>query len=137
MPEGEPDGATQEDSILGTEPPTTDSHVMESVQEDIDPPPVESNVDAMQEDLLNEIYENTVHESGVKPGEGGAVEPLAPREAEKCQDGGESGGSKPSQKVELTEEQRAHMEANRLKALERAAAARARGSQWQPTQTAT
>lgn len=140
IPEGEPDGATQEDPILGTEEPlSTDNHVMESVQEDIDLPPVESNdMDAMQEDLLNEIYENTMHEPGTKPGEGYTGEPLARREAEKYQDGEESGGSKPSKKVELTEEQRARMEANRHKALERAAAARARLSQSQPTtETAT
>ncbi|XP_047057252.1 uncharacterized protein LOC124663617 [Lolium rigidum] len=137
MAEGELDGATQEDPILGTEPPSTDSHVMELVQEDIDPPLVESNdVDPMQEDLLNEIYQNTADEPGIRPGEGGAGEPLAPREAEKHQDGGTSGGSKPS-KIELTEEQKARMEANRLKALERAAAARARASQSQPTAETT
>lgn len=137
MPEGELDGATQEDPILGTEPPSTDSHVMELVQEDIDPPLVESNdVDPMQEDLLNEIYQNTADEPGIRPGEGGAGEPLAPRETEKHQDGGTSGGSKPS-KIELTDEQKARMEANRLKALERAAAARARASQSQPTAETT
>ncbi|KAK1665151.1 hypothetical protein QYE76_053310 [Lolium multiflorum] len=133
MPEGEPDGATQEDPILGTEHLSMDSHVMELVQEDIDPPLVEStDVDPMQEDLLNEIYQNAADEPGIRPGEGGTGEPLAPREAEKHQDGGTSGGSKPS-KIELTEEQKARMEANRLKALERAAAARARASQSQPT----
>lgn len=137
MPEGEPDGATQEDPILGTEHPSTDSHVMELVQEDIDPPLVEStDVDPMQEDLLNEIYQNTADEPGIRPSEGGAGEPLAPREAEKHQDGGTSGGSKPG-KIELTEEQKARMEANRLKALERAAAARARASQSQPTAETT
>ena len=76
-------------------------------------------------------------EPGNRPDEGGAEEPLAPRESEKYQDGGKSGGSKPG-KVELTEEQKARMEANRLKALERAAAARARASQSQPaTETTT
>ncbi|KAM0916009.1 hypothetical protein ACQ4PT_010450 [Festuca glaucescens] len=136
-PEGEPDGATQEDPILGTEPLSTDSHVMELVQEDIDPSLVEStDADPMQEDLLNEIYQKTADEPGIRPGEGGAGEPLAPREAEKHQDGGTSGGSKPS-KIELTEEQKARMEANRLKALERAAAARARASQSQPTAETT
>lgn len=125
MPEGEPDGATQEDPVLGTEPLSTDNHVMELVQED-DPPLVEStDVDPMQEDLLNEMYQNTADEPGIRPGEKIAGEPLPPREAEKYQDGGKSGGSKPS-KVELTEEQKARMEANRLKALERAAAARVR-----------
>jgi TIMELESS-interacting protein len=75
-------------------------------------------------------------EPGIRPGEGGAGEPLAPRETEKHQDGGTSGGSKPS-KIELTDEQKARMEANRLKALERAAAARARASQSQPTAETT
>uniref|UniRef100_A0ACD5TKE7 Uncharacterized protein n=1 Tax=Avena sativa TaxID=4498 RepID=A0ACD5TKE7_AVESA len=123
VPEAEPDGTTQEDPILGTDPAST-----ELVQEDTEPPVVESDdVDHMQEDLLNEIYQNTADESGTRPGE-----PLAPREAQKHQDGGDSGGSKPS-KIELTEEQKARMETNRLKALERAAAARARASQSQPT----
>lgn len=37
-----------------------ENHGLESVQEDIDPPMMESNdVDPMQEDLLNEIYKNT------------------------------------------------------------------------------
>jgi len=137
MPEGEPDGVTQEDPILGTESPSTDNHFTELVQEDIDPPLVEStDVDPMQEDLLNEIYQNTADEPGIRPGEGGAGEPLAPREAEKDQDAVKSGGSKPS-KIELTEEQKARMEANRLKALERAAAARARASQSQPATETT
>jgi TIMELESS-interacting protein len=71
-----------------------------------------------------------------RPGGEGAGEPLAPREAEKYQDGGNS-GNKPK-KIELTEEQKARMEVNRLKALERAAAARARASQSQPaTETTT
>ncbi|XP_044982725.1 uncharacterized protein LOC123449537 isoform X1 [Hordeum vulgare subsp. vulgare] len=132
IPEGEPDGTTQEDPILGTEPPLTDNH------EDVDPLPMESDdVDPMQEDLLNEIYEKeAVQEPEIRPGGGGAGEPVAPREAEKHQDGEENGGSKPS-KVELTEEQKARMEANRLKALERAAAARARASQLQPTTDTT
>ncbi|CAM0881382.1 unnamed protein product [Alopecurus aequalis] len=131
-PEEEPDGATQEDPILGTEPPS-----MELVQEDIDPPLVEStDVNPMQEDLLNEIYQNTAGEPGSRPGEGGPGEPLVPTESEKYQDGGKSGGNKPS-KIELTEEQKARMEANRLKALERAAAARARASLSQPTTETT
>jgi hypothetical protein len=45
------------------------------------------------------------HELATRPGEGDAGESLAPRVVDKHQDGGESGGSKPS-KVELTEEQR-------------------------------
>ena len=131
IPEGEPDGTTQEDPILGTEPPSTDNH------EDVDPFAMESDdVDPMQEDLLNEIYEKTADEPVIRSGDGGAEQPVAPREAEKHQDGEESGGSKPS-KVELTEEQKARMEANRLKALERAAAARARASQSQPTTETT
>jgi TIMELESS-interacting protein len=41
---------------------------MELVQEDIDPPLVESNdVDPMQEDLLNEIYQNTADVSHIIP----------------------------------------------------------------------
>ncbi|KAM3315604.1 hypothetical protein ACQJBY_034006 [Aegilops geniculata] len=125
------DGTTQEDPILGTEPPSTDNH------EDVDPFAMENDdVDPMQEDLLNEIYEKTADEPVIRPGDGGAEQPVAPREAEKHQDGEESGGSKPS-KVELTEEQKARMEANRLKALERAAAARARASQSQPTTETT
>uniref|UniRef100_M8BCX4 Chromosome segregation in meiosis protein 3 domain-containing protein n=1 Tax=Aegilops tauschii TaxID=37682 RepID=M8BCX4_AEGTA len=124
-------GTTQEDPILGTEPPSTDNH------EDVDPFAMESDdVDPMQEDLLNEIYEKTADEPVLRSGDGGAEQPVAPREAEKHQDGEDGGGSKPS-KVELTEEQKARMEANRLKALERAAAARARASQSQPTTETT
>ena len=48
------DGTTQGDPILGTESPSTDNH------EDVDPFAMESDdVDPMQEDLLNEIYEKT------------------------------------------------------------------------------
>ncbi|XP_037419684.1 primary amine oxidase-like [Triticum dicoccoides] len=131
IPEGEPDGTTQEDPILGTESLSTDNH------EDVDPFAMESDdVDPMQEDLLNEIYEKTADEPVIRSGVESTEQPVAPKEAEKHQDGEESGGSKPS-KVELTEEQKARMEANRLKALERAAAARARASQSQPTTETT
>ena len=41
---------------------------MELVQEDTDPPLVESaDVDSMQEDLLNEIYQNTADVSHTMP----------------------------------------------------------------------
>uniref|UniRef100_A0A8R7R7L9 Uncharacterized protein n=1 Tax=Triticum urartu TaxID=4572 RepID=A0A8R7R7L9_TRIUA len=46
----------------------------------------------------------------ITPGEVSSGESLAPREAEKHQDGGADGGSKPS-KVELTEEQKVRTEA--------------------------
>jgi hypothetical protein len=50
-----------EDPVLGTDAPLSDNHgTGPVVQEDADPP-MESNdvVDPMEEDLLNEIYENT------------------------------------------------------------------------------
>ena len=50
-------------------------------------------------------------------------------DAGKTQKQQDEAGSSKRAKIELTEEQRAHVEANRLKALERAAAARARASQ--------
>lgn len=52
-----------------------------------------------------------LQEPGIRPGEVGSREPLAPRETKKHQDGGDNGDSKPS-KVELTKEQ------YRLKAME-------------------
>jgi TIMELESS-interacting protein len=124
----------------------------------MDPPMDSNDVDLMQEDLLDEIYEKaadvsicplnfckryTSHKLQYSPlyscldtgSNKEASEPLAPKEAsshdaaagktQKQQDGASS--SKRA-KIELTEEQRARMEANRLKALERAAA-RARASQ--------
>ena len=54
------DGTTQEDPILGTEPPSMDYHVMEFVQEDIDPLLADSSdVDPVQDDLLKEMYTKT------------------------------------------------------------------------------
>ncbi|KAF0898246.1 hypothetical protein E2562_005838 [Oryza meyeriana var. granulata] len=57
IPEGEPDGATDEDPIFGTEAPVTENHGVDQVQEDIEPLFESNDVDPMQEDLLNEIYE--------------------------------------------------------------------------------
>lgn len=74
-------------------------------------------------------------EAQIPGGEGSnreAPEPSAAKETSLKQQE-EAGGSTKRAKIELTEEQRARMEANRLKALERAAAARARASQSQPT----
>ncbi|CAN6215525.1 unnamed protein product [Urochloa humidicola] len=140
-PPPEPDGTAPEDTFLGTE----ENHVADPAHEDlINPhPPMDSNdVDLMQEDLLNEMYEKAADEPQIPAGEGSnkeAPEPLVPKEAGSHEDAaskalkqqGEAGSSKRA-KIELTEEQRARMEANRLKALERAAA-RARASQSQPT----
>ncbi|PAN22207.1 hypothetical protein PAHAL_4G003800 [Panicum hallii] len=134
-PAGEPDGTAPEDPFLGTE----DNHATGPAHKDLMDPPMDSNdVDLMQEDLLDEIYEKAADDPRIPSGEGSnkeASEPLAPKEAsshdaaagktQKQQDGASS--SKRA-KIELTEEQRARMEANRLKALERAAA-RARASQ--------
>ncbi|CAN6162598.1 unnamed protein product [Urochloa humidicola] len=135
------DGTAPEDTFLGTE----DDHVTDPAHEDlIDPhPPMESNdMDLMQEDLFNDIYEKAADEPQIQAGEGSnkeAPEPLVPKEAgshedaaSKAQKQEEEAGSTKRAKIELTEEQRARMEANRLKALERAAA-RARASQSQPT----
>ncbi|OEL29844.1 hypothetical protein BAE44_0009142 [Dichanthelium oligosanthes] len=140
-PAGEPDGRAPEDPILENE----DNHVTDPAQEDLTDPPMERNdVDLMQEDLLNEIYEKAADEPGIPAGEGSrskkeAPEPSAPKEvrsshddaASKVQKQEEAGSSKRA-KIELTEEQRARMEANRLKALERAAA-RAHASQSKAT----
>ncbi|KAF8692374.1 hypothetical protein HU200_039704 [Digitaria exilis] len=133
-PTGEPDGTAPEDPFLGSE----DNHVANPGHEGSIDPLVEGNTDMdhMQEDLLNEMYEKAADEAPqTAAGEESnkeASEPSAPKEASshgnaagKVQE--EAGSSKPA-KIELTEEQRARMEANRLKALERAAA-RARASQ--------
>ncbi|CAD6335270.1 unnamed protein product [Miscanthus lutarioriparius] len=134
MPEGEPDGTAPEDPIFGTEAPLSDNHVTDPVQGDADQPMESDDVDPMEEDLLNEIYEKAADEPWIPAGEGTnkeIPEPSAPKEVnsmvQKPQDGAASDGPKPA-KIELTEEQKARMEANRLKALERAAA-RARASQ--------
>ncbi|CAL4904788.1 unnamed protein product [Urochloa decumbens] len=140
-PAPEPDGTAPEDTFLGTE----GNHVTDPAHEDlIDAhPPMESNdVDLMQEDLLNEIYEKAADEPQIPAGEGSnkeAPESLVPKEASSHEDAAskaqkqqDEAGSTKRAKIELTEEQRARMEANRLKALERAAA-RARASQSQPT----
>ncbi|KAK3142368.1 hypothetical protein QOZ80_4BG0345620 [Eleusine coracana subsp. coracana] len=132
------DGAAPEDPNMGTEAPLLDNHV-DSVPQDIHPA---IDMDTMQEDLLNEIYEKTDHEPQITAGEGiikEAPESLAPKEVslgkdplsevQKPQDGGGNASTSTNRaKIELTEEQKARMEANRLKALERAAA-RARFSQ--------
>ncbi|KAL6873526.1 hypothetical protein ACP4OV_013608 [Aristida adscensionis] len=131
MPEGEPDGTAPGDQTFETEAPFSDN-VTDSVR-DMDP---------MQEDLLNEVYEKAVDEPQIPAGEGPSKEAPQPSpkevslrddqpsRVEKLQDGAASASvSTNRSKIELTEEQRARMEANRLKALERAAAARARASQ--------
>ncbi|KAL6603408.1 hypothetical protein ACP70R_043769 [Stipagrostis hirtigluma subsp. patula] len=141
MPEGEPDGTAADDPISGTEAPLSDNHVADPVQEDVGPPVDSNDLDPMQEDLLNEVYEKTVDEPQIPAGEGGSKEPPQPSPKEvrshdnppsntqKVQDGAASASASTNRaKIELTEEQRARMEANRLKALERAAA-RARASQ--------
>ena len=51
------DGTAPEDPIFGTEAPLSDNHVTDPVQEDADPPMETNDVDPMEEDLLNEIYE--------------------------------------------------------------------------------
>ncbi|CAO2170473.1 unnamed protein product [Urochloa humidicola] len=140
-PAPETDGTAPEDTFLGTE----DNRVNDPAQEDLIDPhlPMESNdVDLMQEDLLNEMYQNTADEPQIPAGEGSnkeAPEPLVPKEASshedeasKAQKQQDEAGSNKRAKIDLTDEQRARMEANRLKALERAAA-RARASQSQPT----
>ncbi|XP_021305212.1 TIMELESS-interacting protein isoform X2 [Sorghum bicolor] len=132
MPE---DGTAPEDPIFGSEAPLSDNHVSDPVRGDADPPMETNDMDPMEEDLLNEIYEKAADEPWIPPaGEGTnkeIPEPSAPKEvnslAQKPQDGAASDGPKRA-KIELTEEQKARMEANRLKALERAAA-RARASQ--------
>ncbi|XP_006647951.1 TIMELESS-interacting protein [Oryza brachyantha] len=131
IPEGEPDGATAEDPIFGTEAPVTENHSVEQMEEDIDPPVGINDVDPTQEDLLNEIYEKAAVEPQI-PAVGGRAEDapqaMAPEEANPQRDPPRETQNQPA-KIHLTEEQRARMEANRLKALERAAAARARASQ--------
>ncbi|CAL4890699.1 unnamed protein product [Urochloa decumbens] len=140
-PAPEPDGTAPEDTFLGTE----DNHVTDPAHDDLidSHPPMESNdVDLMQEDLLNEIYEKAADEPQIPAGEGSnkeAPESLVPKEASSHEDAAskaqkqqDEAGSTKRAKIELTEEQRARMEANRLKALERAAA-RARAPQSQPT----
>ncbi|CAM0147193.1 unnamed protein product [Urochloa decumbens] len=135
------DGTAPEDTFLGTE----DNHVTDPAHDDLidSHPPMESNdVDLMQEDLLNEIYEKAADEPQIPAGEGSnkeAPESLVPKEASSHEDAAskaqkqqDEAGSTKRAKIELTEEQRARMEANRLKALERAAA-RARAPQSQPT----
>ncbi len=66
------------------------------------------------------------------PAVGGTAEEttpaMAPKEAKPQDDPPREAQNQPG-KIQLTEEQRARMEANRLRALERAAAARARASQ--------
>ncbi|WVZ78357.1 hypothetical protein U9M48_026084 [Paspalum notatum var. saurae] len=127
MPEGEPEETVPEDPIFGTEPPLPDDHVMDPVQEDADPPMGgNDDVDPMQEEMLNEIYENAAGEPQIPAEEGTNKETPAPLSGPKehvQKEQGEAGsdGTKRA-KMELTEEQRARMEANRLKALERAAA---------------
>uniref|UniRef100_A0A0E0K5I9 CCHC-type domain-containing protein n=1 Tax=Oryza punctata TaxID=4537 RepID=A0A0E0K5I9_ORYPU len=131
IPEGEPDGATAEDPIFGTEVPVTKNHGVDQVQEDTDIPVESNDVDPMQEDLLNEIYNKAADEPQI-PAVGGRAEEttpaVAPKEAKPQDDPPREAQNQPS-KIQLTEEQRARMEANRLRALERAAAARARASQ--------
>ena len=51
------DGTAPEDPIFGTEAPLSDNHVTDPVQGDADPPMESNDVDPMEEDLLNEIYE--------------------------------------------------------------------------------
>ncbi|XP_062234045.1 uncharacterized protein LOC133931223 [Phragmites australis] len=139
MPAGEPDGTTPEDP-METEAPLSDNRVAEPVQEDLDPPVESNDMDSMQEDLLNEIYEKAADEPQIPAGDGTnkeAPQPSAPKEvcshddppseAQKQQEEAASDGTKRA-KIQLTEEQKARMEANRLKALERAAT-RARASQ--------
>uniref|UniRef100_A0A0E0NLA6 CCHC-type domain-containing protein n=1 Tax=Oryza rufipogon TaxID=4529 RepID=A0A0E0NLA6_ORYRU len=131
IPEGEPDGATAEDPIFGTEVPVTENHGVDQVQEDIDIPVESNDVDPMQEDLLNEIYNKEADEPQI-PAVGGRAEETTPamasKEAKPQDDPPREAQNQPG-KIQLTEEQRARMEANRLRALERAAAARARASQ--------
>uniref|UniRef100_A0A0E0M7F6 Uncharacterized protein n=1 Tax=Oryza punctata TaxID=4537 RepID=A0A0E0M7F6_ORYPU len=116
------DGATAEDPIFGTEVPVTENHGVDQVQEDIDIPVESNDVDPMQEDLLNEIYNKEPQISAV----GGRAEEttpaMAPKEA-KPQDDSPREAQDQLGKIQLTEEQRACMEANRLRALEWAAAA--------------
>ncbi|TKW23592.1 hypothetical protein SEVIR_4G301500v4 [Setaria viridis] len=119
-PAGEPDGTAAEDAFLGTE----DNHAIDPAHGDLMDPPMERNdVDLMQEDLLNETYGKAADEPRIPGGEGSnkeAPEHPAPKETSLKQQ--EEAGSTKRAKIELTEEQRARMEANRLKALERAAA---------------
>ncbi|KAL5207414.1 hypothetical protein ABZP36_031849 [Zizania latifolia] len=130
-PEGEPDGATAEDPVSGTEAPLTENHGLDQVQEDIDPLVESNDVDPMQEDLLNDIYKKAADEPQI-PAAGKRTEEapqtIAPKEFNSHDDPPREAQKQPS-KIQLTKEQRARMEANRLKALDRAAAAHARASQ--------
>uniref|UniRef100_A0A0E0M7F8 Uncharacterized protein n=1 Tax=Oryza punctata TaxID=4537 RepID=A0A0E0M7F8_ORYPU len=155
---GRGDGATAEDPIFGTKVPVTENHGVDQVQEDIDIPVESNDVDTMQEDLLNEIYNKaadvihggynhfnlaylstgytteesvTLQEPQISAVGGRAEETtpaMAPKEAKTQDDPPREAQDQPG-KIQLTEEQRARMEANRLRALERAAAARSRASQ--------
>ncbi|GAB4850674.1 hypothetical protein Ancab_029985 [Ancistrocladus abbreviatus] len=81
--------------------------------------PKGGNADEMQEDILNEIYNQTVKEAsqtfqtdippGQNMGKDSLVEP-------------QDNGNKSNNPVQITDEQKARMEANKLKALERASA---------------
>ncbi|KAH9624339.1 hypothetical protein KSS87_006704 [Heliosperma pusillum] len=87
-------------------------------QEDL---PFNSNVaDEMHEDILNEIYNTTAEESSHSlKGDHASVADMPPsKQFDKSPDG----GSTRAGVDEVTEQQKALMEANRLKALERAAA---------------
>ncbi|XP_072995882.1 uncharacterized protein [Typha latifolia] len=97
----------------------------------VDPPVEGHGADAVQEDILDDIYRNTteeLHNSGDQEASQ-ASEKIASHEVNPEH---ASFGEQPSQvapptgtamsKISITEEQRARMVANRLKALERAAA---------------
>ncbi|RZB73933.1 TIMELESS-interacting protein-like isoform X1 [Glycine soja] len=80
------------------------------------------NVNDIQEDMLNDIYDKATEEHAQSMhnviGTNKASESIA---AEKTSEEVQYNGSSQSGKAEITEEQRARMEANRLKALERRA----------------
>ncbi|GJN02665.1 hypothetical protein PR202_ga20039 [Eleusine coracana subsp. coracana] len=123
--------AAPEDADIGTEAPLSDNHV-DSMPQDIHPTVENYDMDTMQEDLLNDIYEKNRSCPRVLGSKRSELEQRSTeRTVQKPHDGGGNVSTSTSTnraKIELTEEQKARMEANRLKALERAAA-RARSSQ--------
>ncbi|XP_008805882.2 TIMELESS-interacting protein [Phoenix dactylifera] len=109
----------------------------DQIADTIDPPLENHDADDMQEDMFNEIYEKAAeephHPSQQEPSQGSQgiaaseVDPELRSLEEPPNQAAVNTVTVPS-KIQITEEQRARMEANRLKALERAAA-RARVSQ--------
>lgn len=97
--------------------------------------PIDDNVsvqnpdaDILQENILNEIWENAIEEPSQASNNKIVVADASSGDKETPKKSLENTAS-PSNGIMMSEEQRARMQANRLKALEKAAAARARNIQ--------